>query len=113
VFVEAGTVTSAVPSVSCALRSDDTEARNDFVGCFGRSDRSAQRWCAPREDLPGYLGFVFAAHNIHDPSCGRPPRLRKTADPVLYYGCLENCYGEQFVFTFDRAIRAGTIGRGD
>jgi hypothetical protein len=25
---------------SCARRSDDTEARNDFVGCFGRLDRS-------------------------------------------------------------------------
>jgi hypothetical protein len=27
---------------TCARRSDDTEARNDFVGCFGRSDRSPQ-----------------------------------------------------------------------
>jgi hypothetical protein len=23
---------------SFALRSEDTDARNDFVGCFGRSD---------------------------------------------------------------------------
>src|SRR6516225_9135775 len=31
-----------------ALRSDDTEARNDILGCFGRSDRSAQsRWIRP------------------------------------------------------------------
>jgi hypothetical protein len=29
--------------VDRARRSDDTEARNDFVSCFGRSDRSAQR----------------------------------------------------------------------
>jgi hypothetical protein len=26
----------------CALRSEHTEARNDILGCFGRSDRSAQ-----------------------------------------------------------------------
>jgi hypothetical protein len=33
-------LTSAWES-SCARRSDDTEARNDILGCFGRSDRRA------------------------------------------------------------------------
>jgi hypothetical protein len=51
----------------------------------------------PRTKTPGDPGFVFAAHNVHDPSCGWPPRLRTTADPVLYYGYFENCYVRQFV----------------
>jgi hypothetical protein len=35
--------TPALPEPnSCALRSDDTEARNDVLGCFGRSHRHGQ-----------------------------------------------------------------------
>ena len=52
-------------------------------------------------------------HNNHDPSCGRPPRLRTIANPGLYYGYFENRYGEQFVFTFDRATLTGTVSGGD
>jgi hypothetical protein len=62
---------------------------------------------------PGEAGLVFAAQNNHDPRCGSPPRLRNTADPGLYYGYFENRYGEQFVFTFDRATGAGTVWGGD
>ena len=58
-------------------------------------------------------GLVFAAHNNHDPRCGRPPRLRNTADPGLYFGYYENRYGEQFVFRFDRATGTGTVWGGD
>jgi hypothetical protein len=36
---------------SCARRSDDTEARNDFVGCFGRSDRSAQQLVTAKQQF--------------------------------------------------------------
>ena len=61
----------------------------------------------------GDAGLVFAAHNNHDPSCGRPPRLRNTADPGLYHGYFENRYGEQFVFTFDRTTGTGTVPGGD
>jgi hypothetical protein len=57
-------------------------------------------------------GLVFAAYNNHDPSCGPPPRLR-SIDPRLYYGYFENRYGEQFVFTFERATGAGTVSGGD
>src|SRR5262249_37883631 len=34
-------------------------------------------------------------------------------DSGLYYGYFENRYGEQFVFTFDRATGAGTVRGGD
>ncbi len=65
-----------------------------------------------RED-PGDADLVFAAHNKHYPSCGRPPGLRNTADPGLYHGYFENRFSEQFVFTFDGATGAGTISGGD
>ena len=42
-----------------------------------------------------------------------PPRLRNTDNPGLYYGYFENRYGEQFVFTFDRATGTGTVSGGD
>ena len=52
---------------------------------------------------------IFVAHNHHDPRCGRPPRLRNTDNPWLCYGYFEHRYGEQFVFTFDRATKAGMV----
>jgi hypothetical protein len=58
-------------------------------------------------------GLVFAAHNNHDPRCGRPPRVRNTDNPGLYHGYFEDRYGEQFVFTFDRATGTGTVSGGD
>jgi hypothetical protein len=64
-------------------------------------------------EVPGDAGLVFVAQNTHDPICGRPPRLRNTADPGLYHGYFENRYGEQFVFTFDRATGTGTVSGGD
>jgi hypothetical protein len=42
-----------------------------------------------------------------------PPRLRNTENPGLYYGYFENRYGEQFVFTFDRATLTGTVSGSD
>jgi hypothetical protein len=67
----------------------------------------------PEGKAPGDSGVVFAVHNVHDPSCGRPPRLRYTDHPSVYYGYFGNRYGEQFVFTFDRATGAGTVWGGD
>jgi hypothetical protein len=61
----------------------------------------------------GDVGLVFAAYNVHTQHCGAPPRLRTTANPGLYHGYFENRYGEQFVFTFDRATRTGTVSGGD
>ena len=67
----------------------------------------------PEGPDPGDAGLVFAAHNNHDPRCGRPPRLRNTDDPGFYHGYFENRYGEQFVFTFDRATGTVTVSGGD
>src|SRR3954447_23875126 len=67
----------------------------------------------PKDQDPGDAGLVFAAHNIHDVRCGSPPRLRNTDSPALYHGYFENRYGEQFVFTFDRATGTGTVAGGD
>ena len=67
----------------------------------------------PEGQDPGDAGLVFAAHNHHDLRCGPPPRLRNTDDLGLYYGYFENRYGEQFVFTFDRATGTGTVSGGD
>ena len=61
----------------------------------------------------GDAGLVFAAQNTHDERCGPPPHLRNTANPGLYYGYFENRYGEQFVFTFDRATGTGMVSGGD
>ena len=66
-----------------------------------------------RDQDPGDAGLVFAAYNTHHERCGAPPRLCNTDSPGLYYGYFENRYGEQFVFTFDRATGAGTVWGGD
>ena len=57
--------------------------------------------------------LVFSAQNNHTSRCGEPPRMRTTDNPRLYHGYFENCYGEQFVFTFDQAAKTGTILGGD
>lgn len=67
----------------------------------------------PEAHDSGGAGLVFAAHNNHDERCGQPPRLRNTDNLGLYYGYFENRYGEQFVFTFDRATGTGTVSGGD
>ncbi|MBV8555584.1 MAG: hypothetical protein JO116_08460 [Planctomycetaceae bacterium] len=67
----------------------------------------------PKDQDPGEAGLVFTAHNTHHERCGAPPRLRNTDNPGLYYGYFENRYGEQFVFTFDRATGTGTVSGGD
>jgi hypothetical protein len=67
----------------------------------------------PERQDPGDPGLVFAAHNHRDPQCGPPPRLRNTDNLGLYCGYFENRYGEQFVFTFDRATLTGTVSGGD
>ena len=67
----------------------------------------------PKDQDPGDAGLVFAADNTHHERSGAPPRLCNTDNPRLYNGYFENRYGEQFVFTFDRATRTGTVSGGD
>jgi hypothetical protein len=67
----------------------------------------------PKAHEPDDVGLVFVAHNNHDERCGTPPRLRNIDNPGLYYGYFENRYGEQFVLTFDRATKTGTVSGGD
>ena len=67
----------------------------------------------PKDQDLGDAGLVFTAHNSHHERRGTPPRLRNTDNPGLYYGYFENRYGEQFVFTFDRATETGTVSGGD
>ena len=67
----------------------------------------------PKNPVPGDAGLVFVAHNTHHARCGAPPRLLNANDLGLYHGYFENRYGEQFVFTFDRATGTGTISDGD
>jgi hypothetical protein len=67
----------------------------------------------PKDQDSGDDGLVFAAHNTHHERCGAPPHLRNSDNPGLYYGYFENRYGEQFVFTFDRATGTGTVSGGD
>jgi hypothetical protein len=67
----------------------------------------------PEDEQVGDARLVFSAHNTHHERCGAPPRLRNTDNPRLYYGYFENRYGEQFIFTFDRAAGTGVVSGGD
>jgi hypothetical protein len=67
----------------------------------------------PKGQDRGDARLVFAAYNTHHERCGPPPRLRTTDNPGLYHGYFENHYGEQFIFTFDRATGTGTVSGGD
>jgi len=67
----------------------------------------------PKAHEAGDVGLVFVAHNNHDERCGPPPRLQNTDNLNLYCGYFENRHGEQFVFTFDRVTKTGTVSGGD
>ena len=67
----------------------------------------------PKDQDPGDAGIVFTAYNTHHERGGAPPCLRNIDHTGLYHGYFENRYGEQFVFTFDRATRTGTVSGGD
>ncbi len=54
---------------------------------------------------------LLSIRNNHAPSCGDPPIIRNNAK--CYVGYFENCYGEQWIFTFERETRIGTLRGGD
>ena len=51
-------------------------------------------------------------HNAHAPQLGTPP-IVDNADANIYVGYFANAYGEQWVFTFDRTTKEGTLRGGD
>jgi len=55
---------------------------------------------------------LLRIHNHHVPSCGDPP-IVNSDDPDVYIGYFENSYGEQWVFTYSRKTKAGTLRGGD
>ena len=55
---------------------------------------------------------MLTIHNRHSAACGIPPALRTEAAD-LYIGYFENRYGEQWVFTFDRATGEASLRGGD
>jgi len=77
-------VASSHKHISKVLRVDPTEARNDILGCFGRSDRSAQRLGHQRRAVPRllarYVAFLRpscpcdpARSTVPSLDCGAPP----------------------------------------
>jgi len=54
---------------------------------------------------------MLTIHNRHSAACGIPPAV-STEAADLYIGYFENRYGEQWIFTFDRAMREGASGAG-
>ena len=48
----------------------------------------------------------------HVAGCGDPPIVHSD-DPNLYIGYFQNRFGEQWIFTFDRELRLGTLCGGD
>ena len=54
---------------------------------------------------------MLTIHNRHSAACGIPPAL-STEAADLYIGYFENRYGEQWVFTFDRATGGASLAAG-
>jgi hypothetical protein len=55
---------------------------------------------------------MLTIHNRHSATCGVPPAV-STEAAGLYIGHFENRYGEQWIFTFDRATREARLRGGD
>ena len=51
---------------------------------------------------------IFRVANHHTAACGRPPAV-DDSEPNRYLGYFENEHGEQAIFVYDRARRAGTF----
>ena len=55
---------------------------------------------------------ILTIYNQHTASCGVPPALTNEAADV-YIGYFANRYGEQWIFTLDRATGVATLRGGD
>jgi len=54
---------------------------------------------------------LLQTRNHHTVTCGDPPTIYDD-DPNMYIGYFENAFGEQWVFSFDRATREATTSAG-
>jgi len=52
---------------------------------------------------------LLTIENNHFDDCGKPP----VVSPDDYVGYFQNSFGEQWIFTFDRQTRTGTLYGGD
>ena len=55
---------------------------------------------------------LLQIRNRHSVACSDPPIVNND-DPNVYLGYFENVFGEQWVFSFDRAAGTGTLRGGD
>jgi hypothetical protein len=55
---------------------------------------------------------ILTIYNQHTAACGIPPAFSNEAAD-LYVGYFENRYGEQWIFTFNRATREAMLRGGD
>lgn len=55
---------------------------------------------------------ILTIYNQHTAACGAPPALSNESGD-LYIGYFANRYGEQWIFTFDRATREARLRGGD
>ncbi len=76
-------------------------------------EKGRRRWRNRRVRTPATPGS-FSPHTT--PTTSDVAHRLASGTPTtsgLYYGYFENRYGEQFVFTFDRATGTGTVSGGD
>ncbi len=55
---------------------------------------------------------LLRIRNHHSVACGDPPIINGD-DPNVYLGYFENAFGEQWVFSFDRATKNAELRGGD
>ena len=57
---------------------------------------------------------IFAMPNHHIESCGTPPNVVGTLGyPNIYHGYFENCFGEQWIFSYDPHSKEALLRGGD
>ena len=81
--------------------------------------KSADHWWVPqslnyREVLKLMSDPLLTIRNNHAASCGDPP-IASAEDSSTYIGYFQNCFGEQWIFTYDQntdvaVLRGGDIG---
>lgn len=55
---------------------------------------------------------LLQVRNHHSVACNDPPIVNDD-DPNVYIGYFKNAFGEQWIFSFDRAVKKGELRGGD